>query len=196
MSRIVRVAILVFAVAAFGAGCQDDANDGGDTGVIPTLPAIALDLRDALPSTAEVDAAFGAQEERYTKGNPWGFITDLLSGRPGVDDQLAIGLVGAYWTVYSPGLGPDPGPGAGGRREAADGRWEIVQILRARPSENPTPPTVEPGTIDARLYVAARDGFVEILEIKPCSGRTMGWQDYVNGRHVAQGDRFSTPSQG
>ncbi|MCH7807665.1 MAG: hypothetical protein IIB60_00450 [Planctomycetes bacterium] len=89
-----------------------------------------------------------------------------------------------------------PWPGARARLDAADGRWEIVQILRARPSENPTRPTVEPGTIDARLYVATGDGFVEFLEIKPCSGRTMGWQDYVNGRHIAPGDRFSTPSQG
>ena len=47
-----------------------------------------------------------------------------------------------------------------------------------------------PGTIDARRYVAAGGGFVEIMEIKPSSGRLMSWQDYVNGRHVGEGDMF------
>ena len=61
---------------------------------------------------------------------------------------------------------------------------------RTLPSSAPADP---PGTIDARRYVAARDGFIEILEIKPSSGRSMTWQDYVNGRHVSPGDRFGPP---
>lgn len=77
---------------------------------MPTLPAIALDLRDALPSATEVDVAFGVQEERYTKGSTWGFNSELVSELDGVDEQLAAELVGAYWTIYSPGLGPEPEP--------------------------------------------------------------------------------------
>ncbi len=50
--------------------------------------------------------------------------------------------------------------------------------------------TPVPGTIDVRRYVTTADGFVEILEIKPSSGRVMTWPEYVNGRHVKPGDVF------
>ena len=53
---------------------------------------------------------------------------------------------------------------------------------------------LSPGTIDNRGYVAVQDGFIEILGIKPASGRSMSWTDYVNGRRVKEGDRFLTPS--
>lgn len=86
--------------------------------------------------------------------------------------------------------GMTPWPGASARFETGDDRWENVTFLRARRAQDPYAPADPPGTIDARCYVAARDGFVEILEIKPSSGRSMTWQDYVNGRHVSPGDRF------
>lgn len=86
--------------------------------------------------------------------------------------------------------GMTPWPGATTRYESQEGRWEDVAILRARPIENPSPAIIEPGTIDERRYVAAASGFVEILEIKPSSGRVMSWPEYVNGRHVAAGDTF------
>ena len=89
--------------------------------------------------------------------------------------------------------GMTPWPGASARFEAGEGRWENVTCLRARRALDPYAPSDLPGTIDARRYVAARDGFVEILEIKPSSGRSMTWQDYVNGRHVSPGDRFTSP---
>jgi len=89
--------------------------------------------------------------------------------------------------------GMTPWPGASARFEADEGRWENVAFLRARRAQDPYAPSDSPGTIDARRYVAARDGFVEILEIKPSSGRSMTWQDYVNGRHVSPGDRFTSP---
>ncbi len=88
--------------------------------------------------------------------------------------------------------GMTPWPGASARFTAHSGRWENVNLLRARRAQDPYAPTEPPGTIDARCYVAARDGFLEILEIKPSSGRAMTWQDYVNGRHVAAGDRFTS----
>ncbi len=113
MSRIAGGLVLLAAIATFSAICyfQDDADDGGDTGVMPTLPDIAFDLRDALPGATEVAVAFGIQEEGYIKGGTWGFIGELASGRDGVDEQLAAGLVGAYWTTYGRQLGPEPEPG-------------------------------------------------------------------------------------
>jgi hypothetical protein len=47
--------------------------------------------------------------------------------------------------------------------------------------------------LDERLFAAVGDGFVEILELRPSSGRIMTWADYVNGRHVRPGDTFRTP---
>jgi len=87
-------------------------------------------------------------------------------------------------------LGMTPWPGATTRFESQEGRWENVTILRARAAEAAEKPKVDPGAIDDRRYVAAADGFVEILEIKPSSGRIMTWPEYVNGRHVQAGDWF------
>jgi len=92
--------------------------------------------------------------------------------------------------------GMTPWPGATARFIAASGRWEIVTITRIRPAADTAAretPKVQPGTIDDRLFVAARDDFVRIVEIKPASGRTMNWTDFVNGRHVLPGDRFEPP---
>lgn len=118
-------------------------------------------------------------------------------------------------------LGMTPWPGAGTRYCSDDGRWEKVTIARARVAEDPATimanrngvrdgslnglemvhpaevsvplsPKPEPGTIDARRFVAAGDGFVEILEIKPSSGRIMTWREYINGRRVGAGDRFES----
>ena len=63
-------------------------------------------------------------------------------------------------------------------------------ITRARPVEVSDMGSPPPGTIDMRGYVAARDGWVQIQEIKPTSGRRMTWNGYVNGRHVVEGDCF------
>lgn len=81
-------------------------------------------------------------------------------------------------------------PGARARFRADDDRFENVTLIRARPAETTAAPDVPPGTINANRYVATREGFLEILEIKPSSGRVMGWPDFVNGRHVAEGDMF------
>jgi len=86
--------------------------------------------------------------------------------------------------------GMTPWPGATTRYESQEGRWEDVALVRARVAEDLSSVRPTPGTIDERRYVAAADGFVEILEIKPSSGRIMSWQEYVNGRHVAAGDTF------
>jgi methionyl-tRNA formyltransferase len=84
--------------------------------------------------------------------------------------------------------GMSPWPGAAVRYQAANGQWERVTLVRARVAEDPSKPDVPPGTIDGRRYVAAWDRYVQVLEIKPTSGRCMTWREYVNGRHVAEGD--------
>lgn len=89
--------------------------------------------------------------------------------------------------------GMTPWPGAKTRFQGADGRWENVALTRARRAEAPTAADIAPGTIDDACYVATGDGLLEILEIKPSSGRNMTWPEYVNGRHVAPGDAFVTP---
>lgn len=90
--------------------------------------------------------------------------------------------------------GMTPWPGAAAHFEAAGGRWERIAILRARSvDEKQTDFTrsLAPGTLDDRLHVATGDGFLEILDVKPTSGRVMTWRDYVNGRGVVAGDRFA-----
>ncbi len=91
--------------------------------------------------------------------------------------------------------GMTPWPGAAAVFQAADGRWEKLNITRAQRIEDPSASTLPPGRIDQRGYVAARDGFVEILEIQPSSGRIMSWADYVNGRHVKAGDSIVSPGK-
>jgi methionyl-tRNA formyltransferase len=90
--------------------------------------------------------------------------------------------------------GVTPWPGAQAVFEASDGRWEEVVICRARPAEPRTKATIPPGQLDARRYIATGDGFLELLEVKPSSGRLMTWPEYVNGRNVQAGDEFTTPA--
>jgi methionyl-tRNA formyltransferase len=85
-------------------------------------------------------------------------------------------------------------PGASCRFISAGGhRDERVILARARQVAVPPEP-LPPGTIDARLYVTTGDGCLELLEIKPESGKLMTWQEFVNGRHVQPGDRFEVNS--
>lgn len=99
--------------------------------------------------------------------------------------------------------GMTPWPGATTQYESTEGRWEKVTITRARIAEDTSrltdarssdqpSPDAPPGTIDQRRFVAARDAFVELLELKPSSGRLMTWPEYANGRHVKAGDRFTS----
>jgi len=89
--------------------------------------------------------------------------------------------------------GMTPWPGATARYVAASGREEVVTITRARPDPGGLSPSAHdtpPGSMDGRLLIAAEDGFLQTVEIKPASGRTMCWADFINGRHVSPGDRF------
>jgi len=91
--------------------------------------------------------------------------------------------------------GMTPWPGAATRFQARDGRWENVTITRARCARGFAGPELPPGTIDGRQLVALPGGRLEILRLKPSGGREMCWGEYMNGRHVAEGDRFALPAQ-
>ncbi|NOX58798.1 MAG: methionyl-tRNA formyltransferase [Planctomycetes bacterium] len=81
-------------------------------------------------------------------------------------------------------------------KSAATGKTEevILALARVGSEEKPTieRPTIEPGTLDFRCQVAASDGLLEVLEVKPAGGRLMPFEAYVNGRHIQSGDRFET----
>ncbi len=87
--------------------------------------------------------------------------------------------------------GMTPWPGARTTFHSSAEHNEEVTIVSTRPIEIPCKPSELPGTLDARLYVATADGYIELLEIKPASSRLMSWQEFVNGRHVKAGDVFS-----
>jgi len=83
-----------------------------------------------------------------------------------------------------------PWPGAACTFHAAQPpRREKVILARAIPCEQT--PQCPAGTITEQLDVATGQGVLQILELKPTGGRLMPWQDFVNGRHVQPGDRFS-----
>jgi len=144
-------------------------------GVDAVQAALPLFEGDDIPEGTPQDDSLATRAPKLKKAD--GFISF---------DRPAVGVADHI-------CGMTPWPGATAQFEADDGRWEKVTITRARPAEDQSKPTIEPGTFDARLFVAAADGFVEILQLKPSSGREMTWPEYVNGRHVAQGDRFITP---
>lgn len=80
----------------------------------------------------------------------------------------------------------------------AGSRRERVMLARAR-TPGPAVSTADPGRtgappgeIDPRRLVATGDGYLELLELRPESGRLMSWADFVNGRHVTAGDRFES----
>lgn len=89
--------------------------------------------------------------------------------------------------------GMTPWPGATAIYQSGEGRWESVTILRAKVVDSAVRATLSAGTIDADRHVITTEGRLEILEIKPSSGRVMTWPDYVNGRHVHEGDTLLTP---
>ena len=144
-------------------------------GVDAVQSAVELFAGDEVPQGTPQDESFATRAPKLKKKDG------------GVDfDQLVDRL-----TLHIRGM--TPWPGASAIFEAQDGRWEKVILVSARRAQCPDSPVIDPGIIDARRYVAARDAFLEILEIKPAAGRIMTWAEYVNGRHVTEGDQFVMP---
>jgi methionyl-tRNA formyltransferase len=96
--------------------------------------------------------------------------------------------------VYNRIRGMTPWPGAAAQYESDDGRWEKITITRARIVEDALPYEMA-GTLDEHLHITTNDGVIEIVELKPSSGRVMDWKDYVNGRHVSPGDMLTAPTR-
>jgi methionyl-tRNA formyltransferase len=89
--------------------------------------------------------------------------------------------------------GMTPWPGARAKFISREDRWENVTILRAQVVEDAAAASASPGSVLEEGRIATRDAAIEVLEIKPSSGRVMTWRDYANGRQVAPGDRFTSP---
>lgn len=79
-------------------------------------------------------------------------------------------------------------PGARCRYVSATGRSEEVTIASA--TAVPVAVQDPPGTITPVLTVATGQGTLEIQSLQPAGKRVMGWQEFVNGRHVQAGDRL------
>ena len=144
-------------------------------GVDAVQAALALFEGDAMPAGEPQDESAATKAPKLNKRDGW-----VRFDRPAREVVQHI-------------CGMTPWPGATARYEADDGRWEQVTLVRARVTEIADRPAIDPGEIDTRRYVAAADQYVELLELKPSSGRLMTWPDYVNGRHVQPGDRFVPP---
>ena len=81
-------------------------------------------------------------------------------------------------------------PGAKcGFQASAGGEVDPLTVAWARVADRRKPEEA-PGVLDYRLYAAAADGYLEILEVQPAGRRVMAFADYVNGRHIQPGDRL------
>lgn len=148
-----------------------------ELGVQVVRDSLALFERDAIPAGAPQDESQATYARKLVKAD--GVIHF---------DQTSVQVLRHIRAVT-------PWPGATTTFHAADGRWENVTILRARPAASPLTKGgsrgVLPGDLDDELHVVTTDTPIEIVEIKPSSGRAMPWKDYVNGRRVSPADRFA-----
>ncbi|MDP6107900.1 MAG: methionyl-tRNA formyltransferase, partial [Candidatus Brocadiia bacterium] len=86
-----------------------------------------------------------------------------------------------------------PWPGAAGRLVGERGAQEVILLqVKAAPAGAPA---CAPGTVlraDGREGILVRTGrdAVEVLKLKPASGRAMSAADFVRGHNVMSGDRF------
>ncbi len=94
-----------------------------------------------------------------------------------------------------------PWPGVHATYRPQEGKMILVTLARAQAieieaNENKKSDSCDiPGTITSDMCVATGKGKLKILELKPAGKKLISWQDFVNGRHVKPGDRFteSTP---
>ena len=143
-----------------------------DLGPAAVLNALELFADGSLPQGTPQDHAQATTAPKFRKQDG-----RIAFDRPA--HQL-VQLINGLWSW----------PGAACRYQPADqSRNEPVTLARARTATH-TPPDAAPGVITHDLTVSALHDAVEILEIKPQSGKLMSWSAFVNGRHVRPGDRF------
>lgn len=149
------------------------------------------------------DALDGALEQFDSDGPPEGRLQDddLATAAPRMTKQLGkISLRQSAREVvrWANGLFPWPGVQLNFVKGASKERT-LVRLARTAVAEDPqtlaaregrSAPMKPPGTVLEGGIVACGDGAIRILEIQPAGSRIMLWQDFVNGRHVAPGDRF------
>jgi methionyl-tRNA formyltransferase len=83
-----------------------------------------------------------------------------------------------------------PWPGARTRFIPQEGK--PIEISLEAVSASPTSSNLEPGTLTDILSVSTGSGTLEVHGLQPAGGKSMSWQEFVNGRHVQPGDRFET----
>ena len=143
------------------------------------LAGVACDALDAglrlyeaaaLPEGEDQDESQATRAPKLSKSEgrlDWGESADLIGRR-----------CRAFW----------PWPGARCGFVGSDGKPVEVAICSATAA--PVAAAEPPGTVTEVLTVATGEGTLEIHSIQPAGKRVMGWQDFVNGRHVKPGDRF------
>jgi len=89
-------------------------------------------------------------------------------------------------------LGFWPWPGATAVYNSKEsGRVEKVTFAKAEILKMPDTENLPPGTIDENLNVICGQNRLQIMQLKPENSRLMNYADFVNGRHVLSGDRFT-----
>ncbi len=165
-----------------------------ETDILPVETAGELHDRLAVLGVEALRAAI----ELYTGGHrPPGQAQDdtLVTKAPKLEKPDGfIHFAAPAASVVGRIHGMTPWPGAAAVYRSVADRWENVIFVRARMVAD-RPVSGPPGAIDAQGTIACVDRPVELLELKPSSGRVMTWRDYVNGRHVREGDIFVAPSE-
>ncbi len=85
-----------------------------------------------------------------------------------------------------------PWPGSFTHWLPASGKPVRLIVQRARVHDQPV--ESRPGTVcrvtDAGIFLATRDGLLELVQIQPAGKRSMPVSEFLRGRGVAEGDRF------
>jgi methionyl-tRNA formyltransferase len=148
------------------------------------LKARLADMGSGLMSRT-LDLLAAGRAERTEQDHSLATLAPMMKKSDGVIDWSADAesvnhLVHGAW----------PWPGGQAVFKRSDGKEYAVVIARAEVA--PGPVTGAPGTVDDELCVAAGQGRVRILELKPAGKRLMAFRDFANGYRVARGDSFLT----
>ncbi|MCZ6552174.1 MAG: hypothetical protein O7A67_00100, partial [SAR324 cluster bacterium] len=87
------------------------------------------------------------------------------------------------WRAYT------PWPGSYGFLEGK--RLEFVRMEGGTPPAALLEPEPQPGTLLRDGWVAAREGFLRLVEVKPEGKRAMAIRDFLNGQPQALGMRLT-----